>query len=210
MPGEDLITLFCSIGLSEQKAKETAKNDNLTKRLKSVLEEATKYSSVSEFGALYYYLSSKLKAQQEKHIPLLVEHIATKKLDNVQRVDAALQYLLSDIKSNVDMKTFEEWCGIGVVVTGEQIEQVVEEVLQKHRNDILDKRYRFNCGPVLQEVRNKLKWADGKDVKNEVDLQVRVARFWAASFSPNLFCDRMCLYNLCSFCIYWDRKPKTI
>lgn len=33
-------------------------------------------------------------------------------------------------------------------------------------------RYRFNSGPLMQQVRNILKWADGKAVKNEFDIQI--------------------------------------
>lgn len=33
-------------------------------------------------------------------------------------------------------------------------------------------RYRFNSGPLMQQVRNILKWADGKAVKNEFDIQL--------------------------------------
>ena len=36
---DDLISLFLTIGLSEQKAIETLKNDVLTKHLKCVIEE---------------------------------------------------------------------------------------------------------------------------------------------------------------------------
>ena len=32
-------------------------------------------------------------------------------------------------------------------------------------------RYRFNSGPLMQQVRNILKWADGKAIKNEFDVQ---------------------------------------
>lgn len=172
MPAEDLISLFCSIGLSEQKAKETVKNDNLSKRLKSILDEASKHGPVSEFGTLYYQLASKIKPQQEKQVPFLIQNIISKKLDNVQRVDAALQYLLTEMKADLDVKAFEEYCGIGVVVSADDIEQVVEEVIEKNKKDIVEKRYKFNSGIILQEVRNRLKWADGKVVKNEVDLQI--------------------------------------
>ena len=175
MPAEDLISLFCSIGLSEQKAKETIKNDNLSKRLKSILDEASKQGPVSEFGTLYYQLASKIKPQQEKHVPFLIQNIVDKRLDNVQRVDAALQYLLSEMKADLDVKAFEEYCGIGVIVSADDIEQVVEEVVDKYKKDIIEKRYKFNTGVILQDVRNRLKWADGKFVKNEVDLQVNFA-----------------------------------
>lgn len=39
----DLIETFVSIGLSEQKAKETLKNDNVTQNLKSAIEQVSCY-----------------------------------------------------------------------------------------------------------------------------------------------------------------------
>ena len=33
-------------------------------------------------------------------------------------------------------------------------------------------RYRFNVGPLMSEVRNNLKWADGKVIKSEIEIQV--------------------------------------
>lgn len=33
-------------------------------------------------------------------------------------------------------------------------------------------RYRFNSGILIQEVLNKLKWADGVAIKNEIDTQI--------------------------------------
>ena len=36
----------------------------------------------------------------------------------------------------------------------------------------MSKRYRFNTGVLMGNVRNKLVWADGKAIKNEIDLQI--------------------------------------
>lgn len=177
MSSGELTELFRSSGLSEQKALETTKNDNLSKRFKAVLDEASKCGLISEHGLLYYHLASKLKPVLEKHIPFLVRYIFEGKLDNTPRIDAALQYLISELKSDIDVKTFEEFCGIGVVISGEEIEQIIEDVIEEHRNEIVEKRYKFNTGTILQEVRNKLKWADGKIVKTEVDLQVSFVSF---------------------------------
>lgn len=33
-------------------------------------------------------------------------------------------------------------------------------------------RYRFNSGPLMQRVRDTLKWADGKAIMNEFDVQL--------------------------------------
>lgn len=85
---------------------------------------------------------------------------------------AAFEYFLSNPVNEVDLKKFNDHCGVGVVVTPEQIEEAVQEVINKHKSELQEKRYRFNTGPLMLEVRQKLKWADGKQVKNEVDVQV--------------------------------------
>lgn len=166
------LQLFCSIGLSEQKARETLKNDKLRYRLSSILNEAAKYGSLSENGMLYYYLAPKVKPVIENHLPFIVKNITGRKIVNNKQVDAALEYFTSYTSEDIDVKAFEEYCGIGIEVTSEEIEQCVEEIIQKHKNEIIDKRYKFNVGAVLEEIRKKLKWADGRIVKNEVDLQV--------------------------------------
>ncbi|XP_033229804.1 probable glutamine--tRNA ligase [Belonocnema kinseyi] len=167
------IKLLKTIGLSEQKAKETLKNAQVTKQLKSAISEAVKYGEINaEIGTLLYHLASKVKAQVADKVPFVAKYIGEKKLDTVLRVDAALNYLLSNIKETVDAKAFEEACGVGIVITPEQIEEAVEKLILTHKEEILEKRYRYNAGPLMQEVRQFLKWADGKNIKNEVDIQL--------------------------------------
>ena len=36
----------------------------------------------------------------------------------------------------------------------------------------MEKRYRFNAGVLMGNVRNSLRWADGKAIKSEVDMQM--------------------------------------
>lgn len=167
------IKLFQTIGLSEQKAIETLKNAQVTKHLKFSITEAAKHGTVnSENGTLLYHLATKVKAQIIDKVPFIAESIVNKKLDTVQRVDAALNYFLSNIKEAIDIKAFEEACGVGIAVTAEQIKNVVEAIIAKHKDEIVEKRYRFNAGPLMQKVRNDLKWADGKLVKSEFDSQL--------------------------------------
>ncbi|XP_034935789.1 probable glutamine--tRNA ligase [Chelonus insularis] len=171
---EDDVKLFQSIGLSEQKAKETLKNTQVSKNLKIAILEAKKHNDNidSETGVLLYHLASKIKAQIIDKLSFVAEKIVLKSLDTTQRVDAALSYLLSNVNKDINIKEFEEACGVGVVVKPEQIEAEVEKLIKKHLDEIKEKRYRFNAGPLMQEIRTTLKWADGKAVKNEVDLQL--------------------------------------
>ncbi|PSN34384.1 putative glutamine--tRNA ligase [Blattella germanica] len=170
---DDLVTLFVSIGLSEQKAKETLKNEALTKNLKEVIEEAVKNEgSLKQVGMLLYHLASKTKSQVNHFLPMLVKYIVIRKLDSTLQIDAALEYLLSHLKGVLDVKEFESACGIGITITPEEIENTVEKVVTKYKDELVEKRYRFNVGIIMQEVREALKWADGKAIKYEVDLQV--------------------------------------
>lgn len=125
-------------------------------------------------GMLLYHMATKIKAQIIHRLPLLVTYITTKKLDTTQRVDAALEFLLKNGTQGSDINTsdLDKHCGVGIVVTPEEIERVVEEAIAKNKDALLEQRYRFNSFKIMQEVREKLPWADGKQVKNEVDVQV--------------------------------------
>lgn len=96
---------------------------------------------MSSIGALLYHLASTIKSQIIQHLRFVANYIAEGKLDNVQRIDAALAYLLSNVnKCDYDIVEFEEACGVGVVVSPEQIEEEVEKVIQAHKDEILEKR----------------------------------------------------------------------
>ena len=45
-------------------------------------------------------------------------------------------------------------------------------MIGKYKSALIDQRYKFNMGSIMGEARKKLKWADGKAVKSEVDMQV--------------------------------------
>lgn len=124
-------------------------------------------------GMLIYHLATKIKPQIASKLAFLCESIVNGKLDSTLRVDAALDYLLSNVNEvTVDIEKFEKACGVGVVITPEQVEQAVENHMVKYKDELLEKRYRFNSGAIMQAVRADLPWADGKAIKNEVDVQV--------------------------------------
>jgi glutaminyl-tRNA synthetase len=48
------------------------------------------------------------------------------------------------LKGNFSVKDFESACGVGITVSPEEIEHVVENLIKKHRDELLDKRYTEN------------------------------------------------------------------
>ncbi|EMP26594.1 Glutaminyl-tRNA synthetase [Chelonia mydas] len=121
-------------------------------------------------GTLLYNVASRLKDQ--KRLRFLVGCITSRKILTDLQLSAALEYVRSHPLDPIDMADFEHECGVGVVVTPEQIEEAVEAAINKHRAELLSERYRFNMGLLMGEARSSLRWADGKSIKNEVDLQV--------------------------------------
>lgn len=123
---------------------------------------------------LIYHLATKIKPQISDKLLFVSDYIAKGKLDSTLRVDAALEYLLSNVNEvKINVAAFEYACGVGVVVTPEEVEQAVEQHMAKYKQELLEKRYRFVSGIIMQAVRVDLPWADGKAIKNEVDVQVR-------------------------------------
>jgi glutaminyl-tRNA synthetase len=174
---EQLMTQFVSIGLSEDKAKETLKNETLTKTLKEVIEESNKHFNTKNgfnksMGKLLYLTASTVKSQIRTHLPLLSEYIAKEKIDSELKLSAAIDYLLTNPSTNVDIKSFESSSGVGVNITDEQIKNTVKSLIDSNKEEILEKRYRFNSGLLMSETRKKLKFADGKCVKMQVEQQL--------------------------------------
>ena len=172
---EDLIEVFTSIGLSEAKAKETLKNAVLSKTLEEAIAMAKKQQAnlSTAQGMLLYHIASKIKPQIKQHMEYLSLAVASGKLDNELRVNAALDFVLQHANvKEVDSVAFDQACGVGIVVTPEEIEKEVEQVLKANQAAILEKRYRFPVGQLMGQVRQKLAWADGKAIKSEFDVQV--------------------------------------
>ncbi|GAB0098711.1 Glutaminyl-tRNA synthetase, class Ib, non-specific RNA-binding domain 2 [Sergentomyia squamirostris] len=174
MASEEMLATFVSLGMTEQKAKETLKNVNVTKNLTAALAGIDPKGLPEGAGMLLYHMASKIKPQIHVHITMLSDYIKSQKIDSIPRVDAALEFLLTHgVKSNtVNMEDFEKACGVGITVTPEEIDEAVEDVMKRNRETILEQRYRFNIGKIMQEVRTALPWADGKAVKNEVEVQI--------------------------------------
>lgn len=168
---DDAIKRFMSLGLTEQKARETLKNAAVTKNLNTILDSIND-TFPEGAGTLLYNLATKIKPQVAEHLGFVAKNIAERKLDTQQRLDAALEYLLSNTTKAIDVAAFEKACGVGIVVTPGEIEEVVEKLILANKEALIAQRYRFNLGKVLQEARAQLPWADGRSIKNEVDVQV--------------------------------------
>lgn len=172
---DELLPQFMALGMSEQKARETIKNSNVTKNLTAALCECRGIELQDGVGMLLYHMASKIKTQIIHFMPMMVKYIVSRKLDTTLRIDCALEYLLSKghhKDSIIDTDELDKVCGVGIIVTPDEIDKAVENIIKINRTDIIDQRYRYNIGKIMQEVRQQLPWADGKHIKNEVEVQI--------------------------------------
>ncbi len=175
---EDVTAQLLWIGLSEERAKQTIKNEALTKLLLELIAILRKGGNSDEVlardvGKLVFLAATTTKAQIRQHLPLVLEYLASKKIDSEAKLAAATEFLLVN-PTSVDIQQFEQSAGVGLTVTQQQIADTVKAQIEKNRSELLEKRYRFGLGCILGDLRKDkiLRFADGKAIKAEVDAQV--------------------------------------
>jgi len=173
---EAVVASLQRLGLAEVKAKETTKNKALTSSLMKLLEMAGTRDLAGARGNLLYQVASKAKPQMWPLVPIIVDYICEDKIDSDLRLAAAVDFLLKlppgTKQEEVELAKLDEVAGVGVVISPEQVEEAVEKAIAAAKADILANRWRFNPGPLMGKVRGQLKWADGKEIKAQVEIQL--------------------------------------
>ncbi|KAI8905924.1 tRNA synthetases class I, catalytic domain-containing protein [Gorgonomyces haynaldii] len=119
-------------------------------------------------GSLFYQVASTGTKETLVHYPLLAQYIASSKLTTQEQITAAIKYLT---KPTVDIPEFERECGVGVVLTVEDVVACVERVFESRKQEILEKRYQL-LGNLIISVKNELKWANALVIKEQVDKHI--------------------------------------
>ncbi|KAG0319388.1 hypothetical protein BGZ99_005120 [Dissophora globulifera] len=111
---DHLVPLFQNIGLTEQKAKETAKNKNLAPTLERAITTAGFHDKPSEksTGALLYHLASTITPGAVPHLDYIATAIRDSKLTTADQVSAAIKFVNG--KQEIDEAAFDEECGVGL------------------------------------------------------------------------------------------------
>eukprot|EP00002_Diphylleia_rotans_P009523 TRINITY_DN1987_c0_g1_i2.p1 TRINITY_DN1987_c0_g1~~TRINITY_DN1987_c0_g1_i2.p1 ORF type:complete len:471 (+),score=133.75 TRINITY_DN1987_c0_g1_i2:57-1469(+) len=169
---DQLIRLFVSIGL-EQKVAQDLSASAAASTVKDVIAEAGLLDGCEKaVGALLYMLATKIAPNAVNHRAFLAKYVAEKKLKMVPQLEAALAFCKKYAGKSFETAEFDEACGVGVVVTEEQIKTEVGRVLDGHAEELKEKRYRVNVGLYLAELRETLKWGDGRLIREELDRQM--------------------------------------
>lgn len=171
---EGLTDLFQKIGLSETKAKETAANKKLGANLEAVIREADAVAGVDRTtGALFYTLASTITPKALPYLPYISKAIKNGKLTSNDQISAAIKFA-EKAGPTIDDKKFDQECGVGVVVTPEEVRDAVSALIASKRKELEEKRYQM-LGQLLGALRTSLRWASSLAVKEELDKQILAA-----------------------------------
>ncbi|ORX81559.1 glutaminyl-tRNA synthetase [Anaeromyces robustus] len=163
---DELVRIFQNVGLAEKKAKETANNKKIGPIFHTAIVEAGLQEGCDKTtGALLYFLAGKIP-KDSKHIGYIAKKIASKDLASNDQVQAAVKYAADN--DTIDEAKFNEECGVGVVVTPEEIQAAVKSLLDSKKDELIEKRYTF-VGPLLANLRQQLKWANALMLKEELE-----------------------------------------
>ncbi|KAJ3297719.1 hypothetical protein HK104_000197 [Borealophlyctis nickersoniae] len=167
---DNLVDLFQKIGLSKEKAEQTTKNKKLSANLETVIREAGVNDAVDKKGPLLYTLASTVTPKAVPHLGYLSKSVADGRLATGDQVAAAIKFA-EKAGAEIDDSKFNEACGVGVVVTREEIIEAVSVMLATRKDELAEKRYQL-VGSLLGSLRAELKWANSLAVKEELDKQL--------------------------------------
>ncbi|KAL8161303.1 hypothetical protein V2J09_012792 [Rumex salicifolius] len=174
MATENPLELFLLINLEEKTAKNTIANNKVTNNLVAVIHEAGVVSGCDRnVGNLLYAVATRFPASALVHRPKLLEYIVSSKIKTTAQLDAALSFFSNTGSEKYDLSEFENACGVGIDLSSEDIEKVVNEVFEENKTVILQQRYRTKVGELFAHVRKKQPWADPKIVKDIIEKKLR-------------------------------------
>jgi polyhydroxyalkanoate synthesis regulator phasin len=119
-------------------------------------------------GNLLFGVACKLPATIEKHRSLLAELVGKGNINNNSQLDFIIDYLKENQKKGIDLdlKDFNERCGIGKKSTPEELAVIVKEVFEVNKE-----RLEKGCRKieVFGQLKEKLPYAEGQIIKELFD-----------------------------------------
>jgi glutaminyl-tRNA synthetase len=122
---------------------------------------------------LIYTVASSLTGEAVGHRKTLINYIISNKISKQNTLMNAIAYLKKLGSDPLDVANLEDTCGIGVVISTEEIQATVTGIIEKNKKEMLEQRYCFPIPSLLVLTREQLKHADPKEIKEIVDREVK-------------------------------------
>jgi glutaminyl-tRNA synthetase len=173
MSAPDLVELFVKIGLEPKFAKSTTNNKKISDGLYLLIQEA----GLVESGA-DKVIGTHLLAVATKAAPFskglfasnrkdLIDAIVSGDIKTGAQCTAAIQYFTN--KTAFDKTEFNAECGVGVVVTEDDMKAAIEKLFADNMEEITSKRYQVQGKYIAIATGALLPWSDKKTMKDLFD-----------------------------------------
>ncbi|PWN25449.1 glutaminyl-tRNA synthetase [Jaminaea rosea] len=176
---KEVCDLFATISFTGAKAQETARKPAQA----ALISDAIRSHKLGEAGLdakqgqLVVSAIVGGEALGEGRRSYLVERTKSGELDSDDRVKTAIKYLASlDPAAPIDDEAFNAACGVGVVVTPDQVKEEARKYVSENKADLDAKNggARPNLSSMLAALKSipALRWANTLDIKNAGEEQL--------------------------------------
>eukprot|EP00796_Vickermania_ingenoplastis_P007264 gene7264-5110_t len=161
------------VGLDDKNAKDlSTKPERVEDLLAFFNAHKINASSPREHKVMLYNVWTKVK--QTKHRDPVANCIVQNEFDSTQKVDAAIKFVNAAKTDNIDAAAMKKECGVGVVVTPAEVQNIVAEALKKEDVVELKRKWDKNPNMMLGAMRriDALRWAAASDVTKALETLV--------------------------------------
>jgi glutaminyl-tRNA synthetase len=172
MEADKAIEVFSKINLDAKVIESIRKNKKVVAKLSTMIELAGGKAEKTQ-GNLLYTLSTKLPPTQDAYAKQFVEQIMKNNWTKVMQLDEAVTFLKSKLIAVgetyiIDAKEFEEATGVGINLTEEDVQKMVDDIWAENQKEIDEKKWDFNFNTFLYKLKETNKWADSKIVNQKI------------------------------------------
>ncbi|BGP08722.1 Glutaminyl-tRNA synthetase [Rhodotorula toruloides] len=163
---EELAAFFQRAGLSEQRAKETARSKTAP-AARSLFEAARLDTSPLEDkqGALVLQVAKDGHALSDETRLYIVEAVRDGRLSKSDQVTAAIKFMGASVPP-IDQAAFDEACGVGFTITPDELDRRVRAYLTTHDAEVSKTGWGgFSKTSGLMRLDDSLKWVNPLELK---------------------------------------------
>ena len=126
--------------------------------------DAVRHSGLKEgekkIGNMFYSIATKMPVTLNEHRPIVAEWVGNGAISNPNQLDYVIDYLkVNEQKGGIELEVMKKECGIGVVLTAEQIEAVVAKHIVTA--DKTSKKFEF-----MSKAKAEIPYVEGKVLKD--------------------------------------------
>ncbi|OLY81993.1 putative glutamine-tRNA ligase [Smittium mucronatum] len=175
---DSLVSAFKRLGLSDDKAAETAKNSKISPVLYDAFCIAQGDSSEisKSTGSLLYNLSTTITPEAKVHFNFLCGEIIKGNLSSSDQISGISLQAIKYCKKAAPEETYPDFkifCGIGVFIDDSTISTKISGFLKENKEKLESDRYKV-LGLFLSKIRQdpELRWAKAEKIKTSLESQV--------------------------------------